>query len=135
VLGCVVEVVAPTVVDVDDRVVGARVGGGTGVVDATLVGTVDAGTVPGVVSVVVVETGAIVVTAAAGASEVDVVLAVVDAGTTDDSALVVDAASVRLANFTRREPPGGPASTSAPVHSAAKPISAMHPRHASHERC
>jgi hypothetical protein len=122
--GCVVEVVAPTVVEVDGRVlVGARVGGGTGraAVEATVVDTAAAGVVVEVVVAVVDVEGTVEADAAGTAAEV-VVGFELDDGAADDPRVVVDSVPRRLASFTPRDPPGGPPSTSAPAQSAATPM-------------
>lgn len=124
------DVVARTVVVVDDGA-GARVGGGLVVVR--------------VGAVVTTVTGAAVITAATVVA-VEAVLVVVDS---DDvvvaltrgeacarvEATVVVSAACRLARSTDRDPPGGPRSTSAPMQSAANAIRTAQVRHASHVRC
>jgi hypothetical protein len=135
--GCVVEVVAPTVVEVDGRVlVGARVGGGTGraAVEATVVDTAAAGVVVEVVVAVVDVDDTVEADAAGTAAEVVVGLEL-DDGAADDPRVVVDSVPRRLASFTPRDPPGGPPSTSAPAQSAATPSNAAQPRQAIHVRC
>jgi hypothetical protein len=129
---CVVEVVAPTVVGLDALVVGGT-RTGRGAVEATVDGRTVAGTV--------VEVGAEVVVVEA--VDADVVVAATDvvvgfavaAGAAVDPLVVVDPAPCRLTSSRVLDPPGGPARTSAPAHSPARPSSAPQLVHASSVRC
>jgi hypothetical protein len=132
VAGCVVEVVARTVVVVDDGM-GAPVGGGSGVVGVGAVVTTVTGAVVGAAATVVV-VEVVLVVVSAGAEDVVVALTRVEACARVEATVVVSAAC-RLARSTDRDPPGGPRTTSAPMQRAANAIRAAQPRHASHVRC
>lgn len=124
--------IAPTVVDVDALVVGGT-RTGRGAVEATVVDRTVAGTVVEVGAEVVV-VDEVEVDVVVAATEVVVGFLVVAAAAAVDPLVVFDSAPVRLTSFSPLDPPGGPASTSAPAHNPATPSSPAQPAHASHVR-